>query len=99
MMTSYKYSPVKYFETRFTFVWILICKVETDSDSEKYHQDTREEGSPSDNSCFVARVTASNLSRDMLVKAFASAFAFTYYFLNLNNILNFAVSTKRLFKV
>ncbi|XP_013640184.2 B3 domain-containing protein REM10-like [Brassica napus] len=43
-----------------------VIQVFSDSDSEKYHQDTREEGSPSDNSCFVARVTASNLSRDML---------------------------------
>ncbi|KAF2545924.1 hypothetical protein F2Q70_00023645 [Brassica cretica] len=40
--------------------------IQVSSDSEKYHQDTREEGSPSDNACFVARVTASNLSRDML---------------------------------
>ncbi|WZZ62617.1 B3 domain-containing protein REM10-like [Brassica napus] len=43
-----------------------VIQVSSDSDSEKYHQDTREEGSPSDNACFVARVTASNLSRDML---------------------------------
>ncbi|KAL0743953.1 hypothetical protein Bca4012_085466 [Brassica carinata] len=46
----------------------LFVKFETDSDSEKYHQDhTREARSPSDNSCFVARVTSSNLSRDMLL--------------------------------
>ncbi|KAG2272310.1 hypothetical protein Bca52824_066865, partial [Brassica carinata] len=45
----------------------LFVKFETDSDSKKCHQDhTREAGSPSDNSCFVARVTSSNLSRDML---------------------------------
>ncbi|RID64005.1 hypothetical protein BRARA_E02965 [Brassica rapa] len=42
------------------------CQILYDDVMQKYHQDTREEGSPSDNSCFVARVTASNLSRDML---------------------------------
>ncbi|CAA7034409.1 unnamed protein product [Microthlaspi erraticum] len=41
-------------------------KVETDSDSEKYQQ-TREEGSSSDESCFVARVTESNLRKDAMV--------------------------------
>ncbi|CAH8360599.1 unnamed protein product [Eruca vesicaria subsp. sativa] len=42
-----------------------------DSDSEKYHQQqqhTRKARSSSDNSCFAARVTESNLRKDSLVR-------------------------------
>ncbi|ESQ48928.1 hypothetical protein EUTSA_v10022336mg [Eutrema salsugineum] len=44
---------------------VQIASVETDSDPDKY-QHTREAGSSSDHSCFLARVTASNLSKDLL---------------------------------
>ena len=45
------------------------CEIQyNDDDDEKYHQQhTREAGSSSDNSCFVARVTESNLKKDALV--------------------------------
>ncbi|CAN6810096.1 unnamed protein product [Brassica oleracea] len=44
------------------------CEIQyNDDDDEKYHQQhTREAGSSSDNSCFVARVTESNLKKDAL---------------------------------
>lgn len=49
-------------ESKFSF------KAETDSDSDsKKNENTTEGGTSSDHSCFITRVTESNLSKDMLV--------------------------------
>lgn len=66
-------------------------KVETDSDSEK-NQNTADVGSSSDNhSCFVARVTASNLRKDILVNDY---FCIEIFLLKRRNLMLFFESNR-----